>query len=102
MPVPAFGRQVCIKGQPLARTMFKAATIEVAPVPAPILETASQRRPSAEFCRTLESRDETELVPNTAKLERYERERSRRMLKAVDEADQPRKTKSSSTIEDIM
>uniref|UniRef100_A0A915CNN0 Uncharacterized protein n=1 Tax=Ditylenchus dipsaci TaxID=166011 RepID=A0A915CNN0_9BILA len=64
--------------------------------------TPSKRRPSAEFRRTLESRDETELAPNTVKLDRYERERSRRMLKAVDEGDQPRKKKSSSTIEDVM
>uniref|UniRef100_A0A915DUY5 Uncharacterized protein n=1 Tax=Ditylenchus dipsaci TaxID=166011 RepID=A0A915DUY5_9BILA len=81
---------------------FKAATIEIPPVPAPIIDTPSQRLPSAEFRRTLESRDETELAPNTVKLDRYERERSRRMLKAVDEGDQPRKTKSSSTIEDVM
>uniref|UniRef100_A0A915E090 Uncharacterized protein n=1 Tax=Ditylenchus dipsaci TaxID=166011 RepID=A0A915E090_9BILA len=81
---------------------FKAVTIEIPPVPAPIIETPSKRRPSAEFRRTLESRDETELAPNTVKLERYERERSRRMLKAVDEGDQPRKKKSSSTIEDVM
>uniref|UniRef100_A0A915E324 Uncharacterized protein n=1 Tax=Ditylenchus dipsaci TaxID=166011 RepID=A0A915E324_9BILA len=72
------------------------------PVPAPIIETPSKRRPSAEFRRTLESRDETELAPNTVKLDRYERERSRRMLKAVDEGDQPRKNKSNSTIEDVM
>uniref|UniRef100_A0A915D4Z7 Uncharacterized protein n=1 Tax=Ditylenchus dipsaci TaxID=166011 RepID=A0A915D4Z7_9BILA len=82
--------------------LFKAVTIEIPPVPAPIIETPSQRRPSAEFRRTLESRDETELAPNTVKLDRYERERSRRMLKAVDEGDQPRKKKSSSTIEDVM
>uniref|UniRef100_A0A915DK64 Uncharacterized protein n=1 Tax=Ditylenchus dipsaci TaxID=166011 RepID=A0A915DK64_9BILA len=81
---------------------FEAVTIEIPPVPAPIIETPSRRRPSAEFRRTLESREETELAPNTVKLDRYERERSRRMLKAVGEGDQPRKKKSSSTIEDVM